>query len=114
MGKSAASVLKIVALLLVLTTLSSSIYSNCVENQKPLIYIISMQKVSQSDTINSIKLVNKLLYLNENVYMLAEPLIISVDGVECALGNGDFIIPFYKGQQNDKFPYSTDSQNYFE
>ena len=114
LGKSAACVLKIVALLLILTTLFSSVYLNRVENQKPLIYIISMQKVSQSNAINSVNLVNKLLYLNENVYILAAPLAVSIDGVEYTLANGDFIIPFHKYPQSVKSLYSNGFQNYFE
>ena len=114
LSRFASSVFKIVALPLILTTLFSSIYLNCVENQKPSIYIISMQKVSQFNAINSVKLVNKLLYLNENVYMLAEPLTVSVDGVKYALASGDFVIPFHQSLQSDTFLCSTVSQNYFE
>ena len=101
----AAPAFKIVVLSLVLMALFSLVYLSGVKNQKPRVYIISMQNDLQSNWMNAVKLVNRLLHLNVSVYWLAEPLDISVDGAEYAFASGDFIIPFYQGLSRDNILY---------
>ncbi len=105
---------KIVVLLLVLAVILASIRLTAVETKKPSIYIISTQTDSQSNWINTVKLVNTLLHLNVSVYWLAEPLHISVDGTEYNFASGDFIIPFHQSVSCDNILCSTVFPQYVE
>jgi len=91
------TIFKVTVPLLVLTAFFS-VYLIGIENQKPLVYIISMQNDLQPNWINAVKLVNTLLYLNVKVYWLCEPIHTSIDGVEHTFGCGDFIISFGQAQ----------------
>jgi glutamine amidotransferase-like uncharacterized protein len=98
---------KIFVLAIFLTALFHLANINKVKSQEPTVYFISLQTDLQSNWMNAVKLVNRLLHLNVSVYWLAEPLDISVGGSEYALASGDFIIPFYQGLPLDNILYST-------
>lgn len=109
---------KIVLALLILPFLLSSsfylLYLAAQENQKPIVYIISMRSNVPSDLRNAVKLVNRLLYLDQSVYWVAQPSSVLIEGEEYMLDGGDFIIPLYQNLQNDISPFSFFSQNYLE
>jgi hypothetical protein len=107
----------VVSLLILLLLLSSSfylLYLVAQENQKPVVYVISMSSNVPSDLRNAVKLVNRLLYLNQSVYWVAQPLSVLIEGEEHALKGGDFIIPLYPNLQNDIPSFSFLSQKYLE
>jgi glutamine amidotransferase-like uncharacterized protein len=107
-----APVFKIFVLAIFLTALFYSANMSKVRSQEPTVYFISMQTDLQSNSMNAVRLVNSLLHLNMRVYWLAEPLDISVDGLEYALASGDFIIPFPQYLASGDFIHS--SLQYFE
>jgi len=109
---------KIVLALLILPLLLSSsfylLYLAAQESQKPLVYLISMRSNVPSDLRNAVKLVNRLLHLDQSVYWVAQPSSVLIEGEEHLLDSGDFIIPLYPNLQNDVSSFSFLSQNYLE
>jgi hypothetical protein len=109
---------KIVLALLILPLLLPSsfylLYLAAQESQKPLVYVISMRSNEPSELRNAVKLVNRLLYLSQSVYWVAQPSSVLIEGEEHLLDSGDFIIPLYQNLQNATSPSSFFSQNYLE
>ena len=91
-----ASTLKIAVFLIILMIAFPSIYLGLhfdrTEISKPIVFAISVQNGPESDWINAVRLVNRLLHLNVSVYWLAESLNISVNDSTHTLARGDFCL----------------------
>lgn len=113
LGTLRKTILSLLILLLLLSGLSYSLFLVAQENQKPVVYVISMQSKVQSDLMDAIRLVNRLLYLNQNVNWVAETVTVPM-GMIGQLEGGDFIVPFYPNLQNDASSFSSLSQSHLE
>jgi len=107
------TVLALLILPLLLSGLSYSLYLAAQANQKPVVYVITMQSNSQPYLTNATRLVNRLLYLNQSVYWLAETVTVLM-GMVGQLEGGDFIVPFIPNLQNGASSFSSLSQAYLE